>query len=66
VIAVSRADNPVGAALARCSLYEVSPATRAALQQAWSSLSKATDADDHGRAATLLGLVVSSPEFAVA
>jgi uncharacterized protein (DUF1800 family) len=66
VTAVSRAADPVAAALARCSLYHPSHGTRAAMDQAWSALVDATDVDDHDRAATLLGLAVNSPEFSVA
>ncbi len=56
------ATDPVTAALERCSLYEVSASTRAALDRAAARV----PSDPAGRAATLLGLAVSSPEFALA
>jgi uncharacterized protein (DUF1800 family) len=57
-------DDPLTAVLDRCSLYEVSPRTRSALEQAARQLA---DADDPaGADATLLGLAVASPEFALA
>ncbi|MDQ6783040.1 MAG: DUF1800 domain-containing protein [Actinomycetota bacterium] len=65
VTAVRRAADPVGAALDRCSLFEMSPSTWASLKREWSSLARATDIDDHDRAATLLATVISTPEFSL-
>jgi uncharacterized protein (DUF1800 family) len=58
---VANAADSVSAALTRCSLYEVSPTTRAALTSAAAGVS-----DPKKRAAVLLGLAVASPEFALA
>jgi uncharacterized protein (DUF1800 family) len=58
---ISRAQDPVQAALDHCSLYEVSSETREALAQASASVS-----DPGKRAAVVLGLAVASPEFALA
>jgi hypothetical protein len=58
---IASAPDPVAAALARCSLYEVGETTQAALQRA-----AATTSDPAKRAAGLLALAVASPEFALA
>ncbi len=58
---IAAAQDPVDAALARCSLYEVGATTRAALQRA-----AAATTDPAKRAAGLLALAVASPEFALA
>jgi len=58
---VANAADPVAAALERCSLFEVTPTTRAALSGAAAGLT-----DSKKRAAVLLGLAVASPEFALA
>jgi uncharacterized protein (DUF1800 family) len=59
--AIVEAADPVQAALERCGLYEVSTRTRDALHAARAALPNATV-----RAAMLLGLVVSSPDMALA
>ncbi len=61
IAAIVDASNPIAAALDRCSIYEVSAQTRLALSQANGSLVNASE-----RAAVLLGLCLSSPEFALA
>jgi uncharacterized protein (DUF1800 family) len=58
---IAAAPDPVAAALARCSLYEVGATTQAALQRA-----AAATSDPAKRAAGLLALAVASPEFALA
>jgi uncharacterized protein (DUF1800 family) len=58
---VAQAPDPVAATLSRCSLYEVGAATRRALTAAASQVG-----DPQQRAATLLGLAIASPEFALA
>ncbi len=63
---IGQAHDPVAAALDRCSLYEVSDDTRAALRAGWEDLVRADDAKPAERAATLLALTVSCPEFALA
>ena len=58
---ITNAPDMVGAALARCSVYEVSAATRTALNQvATSTLPK------WQRSRLLLGLTLCSPEHALA
>jgi len=59
--AIVSAADPVQAALDRCALYEVSTHTRDALNTARAALPNATV-----RAQMLLGLVVSSPDMALA
>ncbi|HZP31602.1 MAG TPA: DUF1800 family protein [Acidimicrobiia bacterium] len=59
--AIRNAADPVQAALQQCSIYEVSQHTLDALTNAAASISTAGR-----RAATLLGLVISSPEMALA
>jgi uncharacterized protein (DUF1800 family) len=66
VKAVADASNQVSAALTRCSLYEVSAQTRAALDQVVTSPGLAGRANRGRRAAVLLALAVGSPEFALA
>ncbi|MGI8533269.1 MAG: DUF1800 family protein [Candidatus Limnocylindrales bacterium] len=61
IASIVDASNPIATALDRCSLYEVSAQTRLALSQASGSLVNASE-----RAAVLLGLCLSSPEFALA
>jgi uncharacterized protein (DUF1800 family) len=58
---ISRARDPVAAALHRSSLYEVTGATRHALDE----LARSTK-DPEVRSAALLGMAVASPEFALA
>ena len=58
--AVAAAADPVAAALERCSLFEVSAQTRAALTAAADSLPDAKE-----RATVLLGLAIGSPDFAI-
>ena len=55
------AADPVTAALQQCSIYETTARTRAALDTA-----AAATTNPGARASMLLGLVVSSPEFALA
>jgi uncharacterized protein (DUF1800 family) len=58
---ITNSPDMVGAALARCSVYEVSPATRAALTQvATSTMPK------WQKSRLLLGLALCSPEHALA
>jgi hypothetical protein len=64
VAEVRDAADPVGAALARCSLYEVSDTTANALSQAASSA--VSDAGPDERASLVLALALSTPEFALA
>ena len=59
--AIVNAADPVQAALDRCALYEVSAHTRDALNTARAALTNPTV-----RAQMLLGLVVSSPDMALA
>jgi uncharacterized protein (DUF1800 family) len=59
--AVADASDPVAAAFARCSIFEPTAQTRAALNQARSELPNKTK-----RAAVLLALCLASPEFALA
>jgi uncharacterized protein (DUF1800 family) len=59
--AIATSPTPVQAALDRCALYEVSDHTRAALNTAAAAITNA-----YARAAVLLGLVVSSPDMALA
>ncbi len=59
--AVAGAQDPVSAALERCSLFEVSDRTVAALRSAAAGIGNA-----QRRASTILGLTVASPEFALA
>ena len=61
IAAVASASDTVKAALERCSLFEVSQQTLAALTAAADSLS-----DPHERATVLLGLAIGSPDFALA
>lgn len=61
ITAVANAADPVAAALERCSLYEVSDQTMTALRDAADSLPNAKE-----RATVLLGLIVGSPDFALA
>lgn len=58
---VRYSDDPVETVLERCSLYEVSDQTRTALERAASRLTTWWT-----RGPALLGLAVSSPEFALA
>ncbi|MEA2621923.1 MAG: hypothetical protein QOH61_833 [Chloroflexota bacterium] len=58
---VADASDPVAAALKRCSIYEPTTQTRAALVQARNQLTNKTK-----RAAVLLALCLASPEFALA
>jgi len=64
--AVATAKDPVAAALARCSIYEVSSTTLAALRKAASDPSLAGTANRTRRAKVLLALALGSPEFALA
>jgi uncharacterized protein (DUF1800 family) len=57
---IQSASDPVAAALAQCSMYEVTPQTQNAMTQAVSTLS-----DPSQRASLALGLAVTSPEFAL-
>lgn len=59
--AVAGASDPVAAALKRCSIYEPTAQTKAALNQAKGKLT-----DKSQRAAVLLALCLASPEFALA
>ncbi len=61
ITAIANAADPVAAVLERCSLYEVSPQTLAALHAAADSLPIAKE-----RATVLLGLAIGSPDFALA
>ena len=61
VTEVAAAADPVAAALERAAIYEVSGETRAALEEAAGSIREPL-----ARAAIALGLVISSPEFALA
>lgn len=61
---LAEAGDPVAAVLDRCSLHEVTPRTRAALDEAARQLTAADD--PAGADAVLLGLAVSSPEFSLA
>jgi uncharacterized protein (DUF1800 family) len=61
IAAIANAPDPVAAALARCSLYEVTAQTRKALEQARVGLTVPSE-----RAAVLLALCLASPEFALA
>ncbi len=58
---VAQAADPVAAALLRCSIYEVSAETQAVLEQAAAAVREPL-----ARAAVILGLVISSPDFALA
>jgi hypothetical protein len=58
---VAVATDPVAAALQRCSIYEVSAETQAVLEQAAGAVREPL-----ARAAVVLGLVISSPDFALA
>jgi len=64
--AVATAKDPVAAALARCSIYEVSSTTLAALRKAAGDPSLAGTANRTRRAKVLLALALGSPEFALA
>jgi uncharacterized protein (DUF1800 family) len=59
--AVANSTDPVTTALKRCSIFEVSTQTKAALNLAKGKLS-----DKSERAAVLLALCLASPEFALA
>jgi uncharacterized protein (DUF1800 family) len=60
IAAITEASDPVTAALERCSLYEVTAQTRAAMTNA------ATSIPDHEkRARVLLAMAVGSPEYAL-
>lgn len=61
---VANADDPVAAALKRCSIYEVTDRTRSALQLVVSGPDKLTNPTK--RAKVLLALCLASPEFALA
>lgn len=63
---VRDAQDPVAAALTRCSLYEPSQGMTEALHQAAADLAKNPKVDPDGRAATLLAATVASPAFALA
>lgn len=63
---VANAADPVAAALARCSLFEVSATTRAAMKKVMTSPALAGSANKGRRAQVLLALAVGSPEFALA
>ena len=58
---ITNAPDMVGAALARCSVYEITPATRASLDQV-----AALTIPKWQRSRLLLALVLCSPEFALA
>jgi uncharacterized protein (DUF1800 family) len=58
---ITTASDMVGAALARCSVYEITPATRASLDQV-----AALTIPKWQRSRLLLALVLCSPEFALA
>jgi hypothetical protein len=58
---ITNAPDMVGAALARCSVYEVSPATRTALGQVASSTLPKWE-----RSRLLLALTLCSPEHSLA
>ncbi|HVA87607.1 MAG TPA: DUF1800 domain-containing protein [Candidatus Saccharimonadales bacterium] len=58
---VAGTEDPVSAAFERCSLYEVTAETRNAIEQAAASVS-----EPRRKAATILGLAIASPEFALA
>ena len=64
IAAVVEAADPVDAALKRCSMYEVSPRTRQALELVVSGPNKLTNPTK--RAKVLLALCLASPEFALA
>lgn len=64
IAAVAEAADPVAAALKRCSLYEVSPRTRAALDLVVTGPDRLTNPTK--RAKVLLALCLASPEFALA
>ena len=61
ISAIATSPTPVQAALDRCALYDVSQHTRDALNTAASAIPNA-----NSRARVLLGLVVSSPDMALA
>jgi uncharacterized protein (DUF1800 family) len=63
---VASAKDPVAAALARCSLYEVSSTTKAAMHKVTTSPGLAGSANKGRRAQVLLALAIGSPEFALA
>lgn len=58
---IANAANPVKKALVRCSIYETSSQTMAALEHARNALPNPSE-----RAAVLLALCLASPEFALA
>jgi uncharacterized protein (DUF1800 family) len=60
--AITNATDMVAAALARCSIYEISAASRAALNQVATSLSL----PKWQKSALLLALALCTPEFALA
>jgi len=64
--AVVNASDPVAAALTRCSIFEVSKQTRAALNTARNHITGTSLAARQHRATVLLALCLSSPEFALA
>jgi uncharacterized protein (DUF1800 family) len=66
ISSVASAADPVGAALIRCSLFEVSPATRAAMHKVVTNAALSGAANKGRRAQLLLALAVGSPEFALA
>lgn len=59
--AIQNAPDPVAAALAYCSMYEVTAKTKTAMTNAVAAVS-----DPASKARMALGLAVSSPEFALA
>jgi len=58
--AIQTAADPVAAALAQCSLYEVTAQTQTAMTHAVNAVSTASD-----KASVALGLALTSPEFAL-
>jgi uncharacterized protein (DUF1800 family) len=58
---IAGATDPVAAAFERCSLYDVTDETRLAIETGAAGVS-----DPGRRAATVLGLTIASPEFALA
>ncbi len=64
IASIAEASDPVAAALRRCSLYEVSAQTRAALDHVVSGPDRLNNPAK--RARVLLALCLASPEFALA
>lgn len=66
ISSVAGARDPVGAALARCGLYEVSTQTKSAMNRVMTSPQLAGTSHKGDRAMVLLALAIGSPEFALA